>query len=518
MTRRTNRYPSWCPVKPCCGIFLQGAIKALAIINVGSNLLLALLLSSRIVAVSPYYWDTANSGNVNTDQITNDQSLLTQTRFVTCTFWGYSYFFMFTNCVYSKFLYNMATKRNRAQLRIWLITTIPSYFIWLTLYCVEAVWLAMSGFYSPVTYLDIYTNMAIWSFIIYKVYAFWIVACFYMELKSCGVLNRALRELSDNEVEEFFKGASTARGGIVLVDEEDDAEAPDSPSSDFTSRPYKPDFEITPDRIVLEENFPLGKGAFGTVLKATLKNKDNPEITDVVAVKTVNSENCDEICFRALLIEVKILSYIGKHENVVNLIGACTGNLKQRNIYVVVEFCPYGCVMNYLRANRGIFIDCVDPIKILEMKNLCPYVSTAGVGGPTVLDLIKWSKQTADGMQFISSRKVIHGDLAARNVLLTANLDVKIADFGLSRQLYKYTTYVKNSDEPLPWRWMALESLVHLNFSTQSDVWAYGVTLWEYFTCGGTPFALETFSQDFVQLLKTGQLTLPQPPYASNEM
>lgn len=237
------------------------------------------------------------------------------------------------------------------------------------------------------------------------------------------------------------------------------------------------------------------------------------------------------------------------------------------NIYVVVEFCPFGCVMNYLRANRGLFIDSVHPREIQLAKRNCPYTTSSGLGGPTTYDLIKWSMQTASGMEYISNKnvgvkilqfierlglfklgiysfifyQVIHGDLAARNVLLTASLDVKIADFGLSRHLYKYSSYIKNSNVslprshylevnyiqslllfcpqgPLPWRWMALESLSDLTFSTQSDIWAFGVTLWEYFSCGGTPYALSDYSPDFVCSLKSGQIKLEQPPYASMEM
>lgn len=89
-------------------------------------------------------------------------------------------------------------------------------------------------------------------------------------------------------------------------------------------------------------------------------------------------------------------------------------------------------------------------------------------------DLVCWSFQVARGMDYLSSRKVLHGDLAARNILLAEDNIVKICDFGLARSMYKNDNYKKKGEAPLPFKWLALESISDHVFSTYSDVWAFG--------------------------------------------
>lgn len=132
-------------------------------------------------------------------------------------------------------------------------------------------------------------------------------------------------------------------------------------------------------------------------------------------------------------------------------------------------------------------------------------------------ELVEWSSQIANGMTHLEEKKVVHADLACRNILLYDNNVVKITDFGLSRQLYAYTNYMKKQQEPLPWRWMAIESLREMNFSTQSDVWGYGVTLWELFSLGAVPYPGLSWSLDFVEKLSSG-LRLTKPFYCTTEM
>ena len=91
-------------------------------------------------------------------------------------------------------------------------------------------------------------------------------------------------------------------------------------------------------------------------------------------------------------------------------------------------------------------------------------------------------------MEYLATKKVMHGDLACRNILLAADNVIKICDFGLAKDIYKNNTYHKKSDGPLPVKWMAIESIRDRVFSTESDVWAFGIVLWEMFSLGKTPY------------------------------
>ncbi|XP_008545784.1 fibroblast growth factor receptor homolog 1 isoform X2 [Microplitis demolitor] len=250
----------------------------------------------------------------------------------------------------------------------------------------------------------------------------------------------------------------------------------------------------------------LGEGAFGKVVRAQT-NTGKPGIPSVVAVKMLKEGHTDAEMMD-LVSEMEMMKMIGKHVNIINLLGACT---QGGPLYVVVEFAPHGNLRDFLRDHRP------------SSGGYEPAIGTNGINDAkekktlTQKDLVSFAYQVARGMEYLASRRCIHRDLAARNVLVSDEYVLKIADFGLARDIHCHDYYRKTTDGRLPVKWMAPEALFHRLYTTQSDVWSYGILLWEIMTLGGTPYPSVPSVEKLFQLLRTGH-RMEKPPCCSIEI
>ncbi|XP_067892992.1 tyrosine-protein kinase receptor Tie-1 isoform X2 [Heterodontus francisci] len=222
----------------------------------------------------------------------------------------------------------------------------------------------------------------------------------------------------------------------------------------------------------------IGEGNFGQVIKALIKKDGLKMNAAIKMLKEFASEN-DHRDFAG---ELEVLCKLGHHPNIINLLGACEN---RGYLYIAIEYAPYGNLLDFLRKSRVLE---TDPTFAREHGTASTLTSQ---------QLLQFASDVTKGMQYLSEKQFIHRDLAARNVLVGENLVAKIADFGLSRG---EEVYVKKTMGRLPVRWMAIESLNYSVYTTKSDVWSFGVLLWEIVSLGGTPYCGMTCAELYEKL------------------
>ncbi|OQV18315.1 Macrophage colony-stimulating factor 1 receptor [Hypsibius exemplaris] len=338
--------------------------------------------------------------------------------------------------------------------------------------------------------------------------------------------------------------------------------------------PYFRLLEVPLNNLEISEDL-LGKGQFGSVWRGLLKNKDGRSDC-VVAIKRV-LDSCDpnqeDLQCKLFLDEMKVMTKVGRHLNIVNLLGTVTVGKPM----MIMEFCSHGSLLKYLQSHRHHFQN------VFDHSTLGPDIEPSGALGPdrepsgaldsdrgpsepsgplglnrgpsgpispvspcapgyvsmmswqtpvTALstnhsiddqldtdDLIHMVYQIARGLEYLAEKSIIHRDLAARNVLVCEKNIVKICDFGLARQRMLADYILLNEQVALPIKWMAPESIFEKRFSYKSDIWSFGILMWEIFSLGQTPYTSAAGSGfkghiiEFAEAISNG-LRMGRPSYA----
>ncbi|XP_076838213.1 epidermal growth factor receptor [Brachyhypopomus gauderio] len=233
-------------------------------------------------------------------------------------------------------------------------------------------------------------------------------------------------------------------------------------------------------RILKETEFKkikvLGSGAFGTVYKG-LWVPEGEDVKIPVAIKVLREATSPK-ANKEILDEAYVMASVD-HPHVCRLLGICLTSTVQ----LVTQLMPFGCLLDYVKENKD------------------------NIGSQ---HLLNWCVQIAKGMNYLEERHLVHRDLAARNVLVKTPQHVKITDFGLAKLLSADEKEYHAEGGKVPIKWMALESILHRKYTHQSDVWSYGVTVWELTTFGTKPYDGIPASE-IAGVLEKGE-RLPQPP------
>ncbi|XP_014795221.1 PREDICTED: ephrin type-B receptor 1 isoform X3 [Calidris pugnax] len=279
----------------------------------------------------------------------------------------------------------------------------------------------------------------------------------------------------------------------------------------------------------------IGAGEFGEVYKGRLKLPGKREI--YVAIKTLKA-GYSEKQRRDFLSEASIMGQFD-HPNIIRLEGVVT---KSRPVMIITEFMENGALDSFLRVRRGgagradvqwwdLGVRCWHPIpggsgaggmvtKSRPVMIITEFMENGALdsflrqndGQFTVIQLVGMLRGIAAGMKYLAEMNYVHRDLAARNILVNSNLVCKVSDFGLSRYLQDDTsdpTYTSSLGGKIPVRWTAPEAIAYRKFTSASDVWSYGIVMWEVMSFGERPY-WDMSNQDVINAIEQ-DYRLPPP-------
>ncbi|XP_076002086.1 tyrosine-protein kinase receptor UFO [Genypterus blacodes] len=245
--------------------------------------------------------------------------------------------------------------------------------------------------------------------------------------------------------------------------------------------------DVMVDRHKLTLGKTLGEGEFGSVMEGLLTQEES---VLKVAVKTMKIAICTRTEMEDFLREAACMKEFD-HPNVMRLLGVCLQTVESEGYpspVVILPYMKHGDLHSYLLYSR--LGDC--PVYLPSQM------------------LVKFMTDIARGMEYLSNKNFIHRDLAARNCMLNENMNVCVADFGLSKKIYNGDYYRQGRISKMPVKWIAIESLADRVYTTKSDVWSFGVTMWEIATRGQTPYP-GVENSEIYDYLRQGN-RLKQPP------
>ncbi|XP_045152884.1 focal adhesion kinase 1 isoform X13 [Echinops telfairi] len=265
-------------------------------------------------------------------------------------------------------------------------------------------------------------------------------------------------EISGDETDDYAE----------IIDEEDTYTMPSKSYGIDEAR----DYEIQRERIELGRC--IGEGQFGDVHQGVYISPENPALA--VAIKTC--KNCTSDSVREKFLQEALTMRQFDHPHIVKLIGVITEN----PVWIIMELCTLGELRSFLQVRKY----------SLDLASL-----------------ILYAYQLSTALAYLESKRFVHRDIAARNVLVSSTDCVKLGDFGLSRYM-EDSTYYKASKGKLPIKWMAPESINFRRFTSASDVWMFGVCMWEVLMLGVKPFQ-GVKNNDVIGRIENGE-RLPMPP------
>ncbi|XP_072173348.1 muscle, skeletal receptor tyrosine protein kinase-like [Diadema setosum] len=249
--------------------------------------------------------------------------------------------------------------------------------------------------------------------------------------------------------------------------------------------------EYNRNSVIYEKD--IGEGAFGRVFKATAPSLVKGDAETSVAVKMLKS-TADRAVTEYFNREAEMIARFS-HQNIIRLLGVC---FVGKPLCLLLEYMAEGDLEDFLHSRSP------------HPNQGNSRASSRPAEGLKTYQKLNMARQVANGLVYLRERRFVHRDIATRNCLVSSNLDVKISDFGLARYLGPKDKFIGHKEEHIPIRWTAPEALWFYQFTFASDVWSFGVLLWELFTYAQQPYSTLSHEDVFLHTRQGYRLECPE--------